>query len=211
MTRQARKNTTSTTASRRRSGSNGTKEVVASSYWRQLPLLSACIIILLYIRLSRDGIMTTTHQSGGTLLRRLPATTAATTATTPMTDITTTATTRVFSDDKKQLLECYQDALRHLPIGRGRLPRTKRLERDLLFSHHYDAGNDNQWNANMRLEDPIPQHLLLDHKKCSVWEVGANTQAADSRALMEHYPQCQYHAYEPIPVFFERLPRQNSR
>lgn len=35
--------------------------------------------------------------------------------------------------------------------------------------------------------------------------VGANVAAQDSRELMNRYGHCHYHAFEPIPTFYEQL------
>jgi FkbM family methyltransferase len=68
----------------------------------------------------------------------------------------------------------------------------------MVWTHHSEA-NTGKWNDEIRFE-PLP---FTD--KCSVWEIGANTEARDSQTLMESYPSCDYHAYEPIPSFFEKL------
>ena len=41
--------------------------------------------------------------------------------------------------------------------------------------------------------------------QCSVWEVGANVAAADSRHLMKMYGHCRYHAFEPVSLFSKKL------
>lgn len=104
---------------------------------------------------------------------------------------------------------CLRDVLQNLPLGTGR-PRLRNggVAEVRAFAHHYDAGNRARWNANLRLE-PIDASLTSNsNMNCSIWEVGANTEARDSRVFLRTYPpHCQLHAYEPIPPFFAKLQR----
>jgi len=99
---------------------------------------------------------------------------------------------------------CLAHTLAHLPIGSGRKAPTKNTggRDNMVFAHHYDAGNDAFWNAESRFA-PIEQ--LEKAAPCSFWEVGAHTAAADSKKLLNQYPHCTAHAYEPIPNFFAKL------
>ena len=99
------------------------------------------------------------------------------------------------------MAECLTNTLQHLPIGRGRKPREKRIGRDMAFAHHYDAGNDEFWNEGIRFVD------MMELKKapCSIWEIGAHTRASDSRHFSSQYPICKLHAYEPNPIYFAEL------
>jgi len=101
------------------------------------------------------------------------------------------------------MLACLKHTLDNLPIGLGRrqarLNPSKRL---IVHAHHYDASNG-KWNAQDRFAS-MP-HLEEAKDRCSVWEVGAFERADDSRVLMGAYPNCKFHAYEPIPRFFEKL------
>lgn len=98
-----------------------------------------------------------------------------------------------------QMLACLQTILleNQLPIG----PGPKDDGQLKVFAHHWDARNP-QWNVNLRMA-PIPQIKQLS--SCSVWEVGANTRAQDTQMFLKQYPQCVYHAYEPIPDYYKQL------
>lgn len=53
----------------------------------------------------------------------------------------------------------------------------------------------------------MPQiaQAMEKYGSCSIWEVGAHTEAQDSRDFLTQYPNCDFHAYEPIPPFFNQL------
>jgi len=87
---------------------------------------------------------------------------------------------------------CLEEALMNLPIGKGR-----------VWAHHWDARNP-QWNQDIRFAE-MPELASSQNTSCSVWEVGAHKRADDTRTLLGKYPKCEYHAYEPIPVFFATL------
>ena len=101
---------------------------------------------------------------------------------------------------------CLEDVLQNLPLGPGRhMLRKKMHVPDGLiatFAHHYDAGNRNKWN-HKRTFDVID--IIKDNSLCSIWEIGAHEAADQSRQFLSIYPHCTYHAYEPIPIFHEKL------
>jgi FkbM family methyltransferase len=97
---------------------------------------------------------------------------------------------------------CLKDVLHHLPVGEGRW-RLRTKGKTGVFAHHYDA-HTGFWNQEIRF-DPLPE---LQKDACTVWEVGAHENAADSAELLEQYPKCTYHAYEPIPVFYNKLSKK---
>ena len=98
---------------------------------------------------------------------------------------------------------CLSHVLDNLPIGVGVRPWKLNPQRKIqVHVHHLKAGTK-KWNADKRF-DPMPQ---LEDRNCSVWEVGANTKADDSRTLLGKYPNCRFHGYEPIPDFFQTLMR----
>jgi len=145
------------------------------SLWKAVTCLVTGIFILLQINLSGHY---------GELLLNLP-------------DLPTPNSTKQEVFDQTQ---CLKDVLQHLPIGHGR--GKFRVQEKQAFPHHYDAGNDKLWNADMRFK-PLPQLQTSD--PCSIWEVGAHKRADDSRRLLRDYPHCQFHAYEPVPNFFGEL------
>lgn len=116
---------------------------------------------------------------------------------------------------------CLEETLLNLPIGRGPHHKRKGLPNDqlLVWAHHFDARNGKKWNEQIRFEDLDNFLQKTDMKEgavevgsgtnnqapCKVWEIGAHTAAYDSSVLMEKYPQCEYHAYEPIPLYFNTL------
>ncbi|CAB9501248.1 expressed unknown protein [Seminavis robusta] len=115
------------------------------------------------------------------------------------------------SSDDFDFLMCVKDVLDNLPIGKGRLAARRNPKRlNIVFAHHFDANNGpKKWNAKDRFQ-PMPQLQKADAgsaKSCVVWEVGAHERAEDSRTLLEQYPDCTYHAFEPIPTFFDNLQR----
>lgn len=116
-------------------------------------------------------------------------------------------TTRIqLNSDAIKFNECLRRILHdnNLPIGYGVKKRNvERAANPSVWAHHLEA-NTKKWNDQIRF-DPLP--ILTDNEKCVVWEVGAHTEARDSQTLMETYPSCEYHAYEPILPFFEKLER----
>ena len=87
------------------------------------------------------------------------------------------------------------------------LPTSKRLGKngvwfDTIHAHHWDATENIEFYD--KRYDRLPQ--LVD-PPCSVWEVGAHTKANDTKTFLGWYPKCQYHAYEPIPVYYDQLQR----
>lgn len=97
---------------------------------------------------------------------------------------------------------CLEETLQSLPIGKGPRHKRKNLPDDqlLVWAHHFDA-RSGKWNMDIRFEEMEE----LTHQPCSVWEVGAHTKAEDSSVLLKKYPNCEYHAYEPIPNYFASL------
>lgn len=85
--------------------------------------------------------------------------------------------------------------LRELDVSQGS------ANLSVAYPHHWDAGQTSLWNEKIRFEDISKLHRA----PCSVWEVGANTEARDTKVFMKMYPLCQYHAFEPIPQFAEQL------
>eukprot|EP00979_Chaetoceros_neogracilis_P016062 scaffold6907_cov124-Chaetoceros_neogracile.AAC.1 len=122
----------------------------------------------------------------------------------------------------KQFLSCLQNVLwKELPIANG---KDKGTTKDVVFAHHGDAGHWQIWNHHidkvfkgLTTMDAINRNAATAEeggenvngsnkvKKCSIWEVGANTAADDSRTLMKLYGNCEYHAFEPVPNFNEQL------
>lgn len=103
-----------------------------------------------------------------------------------------------------QMLYCLRTILQQqqLPIGTGWKKKAKGQVQLEVFAHHWDAANVHKWNEDIRMA-PIPQ--LTNGSSCEIWEVGANTHARDTERFLQQYPTCFYHAYEPIPAFFEQL------
>lgn len=104
---------------------------------------------------------------------------------------------------------CLEEALRGLPVGPGPQHKRKRMnllksDQLLVWAHHFDARNDDKWNPDIRFER-MPELDGAADRPCSVWEVGAHTQAEDTRVLRETYSKCEYHAYEPIPSYYAQL------
>ncbi|CAJ1930150.1 unnamed protein product [Cylindrotheca closterium] len=99
------------------------------------------------------------------------------------------------------MLDCLLKALENLPIGKGRSYEKNPNQLNIVYAHHYLAKNG-KWNENIRMSD-IP--LLQNDKQCTVWEVGAHTSAADSQKMKKQYPHCTFHAFEPVPLFFDEL------
>ena len=101
-------------------------------------------------------------------------------------------------------------------VLRGQLPLATReidmrghfdmgIERLQVALPHHLIAETGVWNQDIRLE-PLP--YLKSVEKCSIWEVGAHTEAADSSQFMASYPHCHFHAYEPVPMFAEILKRK---
>ncbi len=121
------------------------------------------------------------------------------------TDPQTVVSKPAIAANDSQMLSCLRTVLlqQQLPIGVGWGRRGKRQKMLLgVFAHHWDASNVDRWNDKIRM-DPIPQ--LKNASSCSVWEVGANIQAADTEQFLQQYPTCSYHAYEPVPEYFAQL------
>lgn len=89
-----------------------------------------------------------------------------------------------------------------LPLSRRSINLHGRDELlEVAFAHHWDAGRVDMWNEEIRL---LPEPTIVAHG-CSIWEVGANIAASDSRRLMQIFPTCTFHAYEPVPQFAKEL------
>eukprot|EP00557_Chaetoceros_sp_GSL56_P006182 CAMPEP_0176496884 /NCGR_PEP_ID=MMETSP0200_2-20121128/11427_1 /TAXON_ID=947934 /ORGANISM="Chaetoceros sp., Strain GSL56" /LENGTH=326 /DNA_ID=CAMNT_0017894857 /DNA_START=1370 /DNA_END=2350 /DNA_ORIENTATION=+ len=74
-----------------------------------------------------------------------------------------------------------------------------------VLAHHGDTGDWRRWNRAISVrEKPLPQ-LERAGSSCSIWEVGANTMAESSREYMRKYPNCHFHAYEPVQAFAMEL------
>lgn len=117
-----------------------------------------------------------------------------------------------------QFLSCLKNVLwKELPIANG---KDKGTTKDVVFAHHGDAGHWQIWNRavgsrfkNLATMDAINRDAAVGGgdngsktvKKCSVWEVGANIAADDSRDLMKIYGNCKYYAFEPVANFNEQL------
>jgi len=111
--------------------------------------------------------------------------------------------------DSDIMLKCLSVVLRgQLPLARREIDMGGRFgmgieNLQVAFPHHLIA-ETGLWNQDLRLK-PIP--YMHSVKKCSIWEVGAHTEAADSRQFMASYPHCRFHAYEPIPLYANTLKR----
>jgi len=99
-------------------------------------------------------------------------------------------------------MECLRQVLNELPIGKGRLKKYKSVPKKIEFEHHYTA-NTGLWNMEQRF-NPIPGLTTMSNS-CAIWEVGAHILAKDSETFSEMYPHCEYHAYEPVPDFYQQL------
>jgi FkbM family methyltransferase len=100
--------------------------------------------------------------------------------------------------------ECLKTVLHdnNLPIGYGIKKRGQEGPSPLIvWPHHLGAHSTGKWNEDLRFK-PLP---FTTESDCVIWEVGANTEARDSQIFMKDYPFCEYHAYEPIPSFFQTL------
>lgn len=98
---------------------------------------------------------------------------------------------------------CIVHVLKHeLPISERTVKNHPGFEQrsSVAFAHHYDAGRS-LWNEEERF---MPEHTLRG-PGCSIWEVGANIKASDSRQFMSIFPDCQFHAYEAVPQFADSL------
>ena len=112
-------------------------------------------------------------------------------------------------EQQQLLLQCLEQVLQYeLPI----LPTTgemingknqKATYGGAVFAHFGDSGDWRRWNKAVAGRTlPMPG---LTQAPCAVWEVGANTEAVASREYLAKYPDCQYHAFEPIPQFVQEL------
>ena len=117
-------------------------------------------------------------------------------------------TTKKLAMTEQQMnhMKCLKNVLfNELPIARGKDPGTTK---DVVFAHHGDAGHWQTWNraiaARMQGLKALDR-LATSGKMCSIWEVGANVAADDSKLLIAMYGTCKYHAFEPVPDFNEKL------
>ena len=105
---------------------------------------------------------------------------------------------------QQSLLKCLRHVLENeLPMSRQIVKARQGLDMSLsvAFVHQWDAGRDDVWNEELRF---LPtEEIKLPN--CSIWEVGANIHAADSRRFMDLFPGCYFHAYEPVPTFATQL------
>lgn len=70
----------------------------------------------------------------------------------------------------------------------------------MMFANHFDAVSGH-WNGDARLENlNVPQG-----DDCVIWEVGAFKNARDSQDFLPRFPQCNFHAFEPVPPFYQEL------
>ena len=130
-----------------------------------------------------------------------------------------TATMMKEQQHNENMLGCLHNVLtKYLPVGYGRPQlRSKKLT---IFAHHWDAGNHKIWNAGMRVSKHIKElndandraaaesaggGAATASNECNVWEVGAHKTASDSHDLIRHYPNCKFHAFEPIPKYYTYL------
>ena len=117
------------------------------------------------------------------------------------------------------LLSCLRTVLtsNELPIGDRNEPRVA----NVVKAHLGDAKR--WWNVGHRFNpvealqptSPVPPTEsspnaavasgVEEEGGCSVWEVGAHTQGADSAQFLKQYPHCRYHAYEPVQAFADEL------
>lgn len=112
----------------------------------------------------------------------------------------------------KSQLDCVENILKNelpiLPVQGLKVMNGKNQMADFhtaVLAHHGDTGDWRRWNRAFSVRSqPLP-HLEQAGLNCSVWEVGANTKAESSRQYIQQYPNCQYHAYEPIPDFVIEL------
>jgi FkbM family methyltransferase len=118
-------------------------------------------------------------------------------------------TTKTNKEDEESsyMLSCLNQVLHNeLPISnKQRKMKNQCPGCHVVFAHHWDAGNKHLWNpaVDYRLK---PMKVLDDGpSNCSIWEVGAHTKADDSKQLQRLYKQCQYHAFEPIPIYSTQL------
>ena len=108
------------------------------------------------------------------------------------------------SSEQESMLACVRQVLEsELPLSRRRVSVREGSEVSLsvAFAHHYDAGREDLWNEEIRL---VPDEAV-GVSRCSIWEVGANVKANDSRRFMNIFKGCQFHAYEPVPMFVTEL------
>ena len=126
----------------------------------------------------------------------------------------------------KSVYECnLKDVLWYqLPIAKD---KEKCTAKDVIFAHHGNAGHWQLWNKHLaNILKPVEAMVKANAEQasassksigteaendeqggvgCSVWEVGGNVKAAASRGMMKMYGHCQYHAFEPVPLFSEKL------
>ena len=102
-----------------------------------------------------------------------------------------------------RMLRCLRRVLHdELPLSSRQFEfQEGRTSLQVAYPHHYVAGNLNLWNEEIRFR----AMKVLTRAPCSIWEVGANTDAADSRTFMNDYGYCSYHAYEPVPQYVRAL------
>ena len=99
------------------------------------------------------------------------------------------------------LLKCLRHVLENeLPMSRRDVQELN-VSLSVAFAHHWDAGRAELWNEEIRLS-PVEE---VKGSNCTIWEVGANVNASDSRRFMSIYPGCDFHAYEPVPTFATQL------
>lgn len=120
------------------------------------------------------------------------------------------------TDANSNMLKCLKQVLwNDLPILRANsvAPKKKKNvmiyppcpEFDTIQAHHGSAWDYQRWNK--AVHGALRAPMALPEKDCTFWEVGANTLAADSREFLKTYGHCHFHAFEPIPDFFQVLQR----
>lgn len=106
------------------------------------------------------------------------------------------------------MMRCLDTVLRELPIGPGKKGRKPIYERgNGIWAHQLEAATVGLRPFKKIRTDP-PLQALVDAAgsgTCSVWEIGAHTRAEESEVLMPLYPRCHYHAYEPVPAYYQQL------
>mmetsp|Transcript_9098 Transcript_9098/g.13633 ORF Transcript_9098/g.13633 Transcript_9098/m.13633 type:complete len:319 (-) Transcript_9098:22-978(-) len=109
------------------------------------------------------------------------------------------------AEEQNSKLKCLSKVLTELPIQKG---KDKGTNLPTVFPHHGDAGHWQVWNRALdkRFKGlKALDRLVTSGNTCSVWEVGANVAAQDSKDLMALYGTCKYHAFEPVPDFNKKL------
>jgi len=87
----------------------------------------------------------------------------------------------------------------------GRMKPMKAMEKGNADAEKASDSQKGSTRTRSVSTDPENDNDQHGGVRCSVWEVGANVAADDSRDLMKMYGHCSYHAFEPVPLFSEKL------